>query len=326
MVKISKDHHQYALPKVAVTLLAQWAMAKWDEGSKQGRRPTRLCTMLIGTTVRAILPGVKRAYQVYKRVRCVYRQTTHMGKKVANQVATSSKVPSLIRWVEVICLVSEFAKMNYDDTINGTAVSRTAVSCARWVAIAVNMSESMTMDYIEHSKVIQAVICIYVMAGIWKGLENYLLCLSCEVKATDRKEEHVCQCDNERVDIDGEVYFDCDQGCDHHHGEQEEAEMDVTVMPATMATERLNSSQRDLGYDSDVYWMAVDNCCSSCITKLHGRFRWSHQESNGESKRIRGVHIIATVKGVFQWRITDNDGRCHTFLIRDSYYHENSPY
>ena len=32
------------------------------------------------------------------------------------------------------------------------------------------------------------------------------------------------------------------------------------------------------------------------------------------------------MKGVLRWRITDDEGRVHTFLIKDSYYHKESPY
>jgi hypothetical protein len=41
---------------------------------------------------------------------------------------------------------------------------------------------------------------------------------------------------------------------------------------------------------------------------------------------IGGVQVIATLKGSLRWRINDDDGRTHTFLIKNSFYHKDSPY
>jgi hypothetical protein len=283
--------------KLAATPPARWVKTRWDEVSKRGQRPPMLRTTLISTTARAILPGLKRVCQVSRRVCRVQRRASRADKKVVNKIVTSNRLPSLLRWIEIISLVIEFSKMNHD---NGTAASRTAASCARWVAIAVNMFESTVRERIEHCKITWAIICIYAVMFIWKSLQNYLLCSPCKIKAiTNSKEEPVQSSNNsESVDEDGEEYFDCVQGFDHCHGEQEEAEVDVTVMPAATAAKHLNDSQRDLGYDSDAYWMAVDNCCSSCITNCLSDFVGPTKKVLTRVKGIRGVHVIATMKGV----------------------------
>jgi hypothetical protein len=96
-------------------------------------------------------------------------------------------------------------------------------------------------------------------------------------------------------------------------------------MPATSSSHS-GRQQQDLGYDSDSFWMAVDNCCSACISNCIDDFVGPTREIIAKVKGIGGVQVMATRKGTLKWTIMDDDGKVHTFLIKDSFYHENSPY
>ena len=72
--------------------------------------------------------------------------------------------------------------------------------------------------------------------------------------------------------------------------------------------------------------MAVDNCCSACISNCIDDFVGPTREIIAKVKGIGGVQVLATRKGTLKWNLMDDDGKVHTFLIKDSFYHENSPY
>ena len=90
-------------------------------------------------------------------------------------------------------------------------------------------------------------------------------------------------------------------------------------MPATTKT-------RPRGcYDSDSFWIAVDNCCSKCITNNLQDFVSPPRKV---SVKVRGIggDVQATLVGTVKWRVEDDDGVTHTWLIPDTYYNATSPY
>ena len=130
---------------------------------------------------------------------------------------------------------------------------------------------------------------------------------------TDDDYVHTTQVDEQEK----ECFYDCLQ----------EEMGDVTFMPATSSSSgRDVLGQRDLGFDSDSHWVAVDNCCTSCISNCLDDFVGPMTRVTARVRGIGGVQVIATLKGSVRWRINDNDGRTHTFLIENSFYHKDSPY
>ena len=124
---------------------------------------------------------------------------------------------------------------------------------------------------------------------------------------------------------EGDDYYECKQELDDFFDPEDYEIEELTVMPTTLPGRTLKS-QSDLGYDPDSYWMAVDNCCSNCISNCLDDFVGPLQRVIARVKGIGGTQVVATMKGVLRWRITDDEGRVHTFLIKDSYYHKESPY
>jgi hypothetical protein len=88
---------------------------------------------------------------------------------------------------------------------------------------------------------------------------------------------------------------------------------------------KARATTKDLGYDTDSFLIAVDNCCSKCITN-------SMSDYVGEPKRIdkqvRGIggDVQVTYVGTVRWSIEDDDGMVHSFTIPETYYNRGSPY
>ncbi len=193
-----------------------------------------------------------------------------------------------------------------------TATSRGAVSLSTWVDIAVT-SFDLFSEHVECCEITRAATITYVVVGGLTIMQNCLSGSYTEDDKAGRKEEA----------DDEDNYYDCCQS----HEEQINAELEtLTFMPATLPNKGRKEGQPDLGFDSDSYWMAVDNCCSACISNCLADFVGPTRQVIAKVKGIGGSRVVATRKGVLRWRITDDDGKIHTFLIKDSYYHETSPY
>jgi hypothetical protein len=95
------------------------------------------------------------------------------------------------------------------------------------------------------------------------------------------------------------------------------------VMPAGA---RLQGSETGRWrYDSDSFWIAVNNCCSRCITNSMADFV---EPPKKVWMKVRGIggEVLASFQGTVKWSIADNKGKVHTFTIPNAYYHANSPY
>jgi GAG-pre-integrase domain len=78
-------------------------------------------------------------------------------------------------------------------------------------------------------------------------------------------------------------------------------------------------------YDSDSKLMAIDNCCSKCITNDVNDFIEPPMKVN---VRVHGVGGTVTAKlcGTVRWEIEDDDGVEHQQIIPGTYYNPDSEY
>ena len=77
-------------------------------------------------------------------------------------------------------------------------------------------------------------------------------------------------------------------------------------------------------YDSDSYLILIDNCCSACVTNNIKDFDCKPAKVNASVKGVGGA-IKLTHKGIVKWSFQDDQGRSHTFRIKDSFYAPNAP-
>jgi Reverse transcriptase (RNA-dependent DNA polymerase) len=78
-------------------------------------------------------------------------------------------------------------------------------------------------------------------------------------------------------------------------------------------------------YDSDSKLMAIDNCCSKCITNDLNDYIEPPAKVNTRVQGIGGT-ITATLCGTVRWEIEDDNGVVHQQTIPGTYYNPNSEY
>jgi GAG-pre-integrase domain len=78
-------------------------------------------------------------------------------------------------------------------------------------------------------------------------------------------------------------------------------------------------------YDSDSKLMAIDNCCSKCITNDLNDYIEPPAEVNMRVQGIGGT-VTATLCGTVRWDIEDDDGVVHQQIIPGTYYNPGSEY
>ena len=88
---------------------------------------------------------------------------------------------------------------------------------------------------------------------------------------------------------------------------------------------KARATTKDLGYDTDSFLIAVDNCCSKCITNSMSDFVGEPKKID---KQVRGIggDVQVTYVGTVRWSIEDDDGMVHSFTIPETYYNRGSPY
>ena len=77
-------------------------------------------------------------------------------------------------------------------------------------------------------------------------------------------------------------------------------------------------------FNTDSYPILIDNCCSACITNDLNDFEDKPVKVNARVKGVGGA-INLSHKGTIRWSFQDNEGRSHTFLIKDLFYARNAP-
>jgi hypothetical protein len=78
-------------------------------------------------------------------------------------------------------------------------------------------------------------------------------------------------------------------------------------------------------FDSDSKLMAIDNCCSKCITNKLSDYIEPPMRVNTRVQGIGGT-ITATLCGTVRWEIEDDNGVVHQQTIPGTYYNPNSEY
>ena len=78
-------------------------------------------------------------------------------------------------------------------------------------------------------------------------------------------------------------------------------------------------------FDSDIVTLQVDSCASRCTTNLLQDFVRPPQKVIGRVKGMGGDKMAVTAVGTVKWRVDDEDGVSHSFLIPGSLYIPDSP-
>jgi hypothetical protein len=78
-------------------------------------------------------------------------------------------------------------------------------------------------------------------------------------------------------------------------------------------------------FDSDIVTLQVDSCASRCTTNLLQDFVRPPQKVIGRVKGMGGDKMAVTAVGTVKWRVDDEDGVSHLFLIPGSLYIPDSP-
>jgi hypothetical protein len=139
-----------------------------------------------------------------------------------------------------------------------------------------------------------------------------------EHEFADAMQFNHCRYKDDEMDVE---FFDVDfdPGCD------EDRESPIDFLEAMNADMSAREQREDHGYDSDSYWIAVDNCCSRCITNSLTDFVKPPTRVNVSVRGIGGS-VTASLMGTVKWAIEDDDGVVHTFLIHNTYFNAASPY
>jgi hypothetical protein len=186
--------------------------------------------------------------------------------------------------------------------INCATTSRAAPSGSTWIDMVGTTFEAIKV--VNCCRIISTATIVYLVASNLVILQNHLIQYHQETLGDDE------------VEIDKEEGFvDCNQGLDDQSIARECESL--AFMPATSSSHS-GCQQQDMGYDSDSYWMAIDNCCSACISNCIDDFEGPTKAMVARVKGIGGVQVMATRKGTLKWSNADDDCKIHMFLIEDS--------
>jgi hypothetical protein len=231
-------------------------------------------------------------------------------KKIVNQVTTSIAAPNALQMMEFVAIAIK--------TIfkNSSTASKVAMSCLKWMGIVDGCITQQTNT--------RAVACMYMIMACMVLLQDWVNGDPGQQKLSNVDKYFISHEEEQDIkrtnchEVDDVCFYDCSQTLE-----------DFTFMPATTSSETGRNGirgQSDLGHNSDSYWLAVDNCCTSCISNCLSDFVRPMTKIMARVRGVGGVQVVVTMKGVLKWHIADDDGRIHTFLIKDSYYHQTSPY
>jgi hypothetical protein len=107
--------------------------------------------------------------------------------------------------------------------------------------------------------------------------------------------------------------------------DDEAIEIPKTTADAMSADIGDRARSEDHGYDSDSFWLAVDNGASRCITNCLSDYISPPKRVNIEVRGIGGP-VRANLMGTVKWSIEDDEGVVHSFLLPNTYYNADSPY
>jgi hypothetical protein len=307
---------RHVVKRVSKTILMTWRwfirsmdQSQYGASGVLGQAASRVLTT--GSRVRAMMIIVVLC--VFAGVLCAYqkqmKRKSRMIKSIINEIAVARILPSMAMSMHVIAGAYEIVCNNM------STVSRVTSCYLEWMGIVDNCCSKQQSSILVTACVFAIACCLVLLQDYWSNDD-----LEGPYDASDHaphRDGDDCapsKCSEE----DNDCFYECDQY----------SVSDITFMPATTSSSagRDRKGQSDLGLDSDSYWMAVDNCCTSCISNCLADFIGPMTKVVARMKGIGGVQIVASMKGTLRWRISDDDGRVHTFMIKDSFYHKSSPY
>ena len=100
--------------------------------------------------------------------------------------------------------------------------------------------------------------------------------------------------------------------------------LDSGLMKRVCYTSPNSEDSGAIPFDTDSFQILIHNCCSACITNNLNDFEGKPVKVNARVKGVGGA-INLSHKGTVRWSIQDDEGRSHTFLIKDSFYARNAP-
>jgi GAG-pre-integrase domain len=104
---------------------------------------------------------------------------------------------------------------------------------------------------------------------------------------------------------------------------QRAAERIINTAIAYQATNRVEKGVPQ--FDSDSYIIAIDNCCSRCITNSLSDYVGPTTKTRTRVKGVGG-DLDVSIKGTVHSTIEADNGTTHTHVIPDVYYNKHTPY
>jgi hypothetical protein len=264
----------------------RWFIQKLDQSQQGASGLVGHAILTVTTASRLRTALIIGAICLFASVLSVYQNEMRRKlltiKSIINGVAMSRVMPSTAISMQFIAIAYETVCNNW------SAVSRVTSSRLNWMGIVDGCSKQQTS--------VTTTACIYAIACCLVLLQDCLIHGSheesgyaCTLAPHQDGDEIMLTSPNE----DDECFYDCDQSMN-----------DVTFMSATTSNSpgRAMKGQGDLGLDSDSYWMAVDNCCTYCIsncltdfigpmTKVTSFSSSSLSESFSSSDTAVGMHV-----------------------------------
>ena len=97
----------------------------------------------------------------------------------------------------------------------------------------------------------------------------------------------------------------------------------LTVLSALLchsAEQQIAGKEREAIFDTDSGLVGIDNRCTACISHDKDDFVGPLRETDRVIKGFGGAVTRKLMIGTISWKWTDDDGKLHRFIIKDSYY------
>jgi hypothetical protein len=85
------------------------------------------------------------------------------------------------------------------------------------------------------------------------------------------------------------------------------------------AKSSVQKRKKQLEFDTDSYDILIDNCCSHSFTNCKEDFIEPPVKSRVKVRGYNG-HTESTMVGTVKWKIQDDNGKIHNFILPDTYY------
>jgi hypothetical protein len=85
------------------------------------------------------------------------------------------------------------------------------------------------------------------------------------------------------------------------------------------AKSSVQKRRKQLEFDTDSYDILIDNCCSHSLANCKEDIIESPVKSRVKVRGYNG-HTESTMVGTVKWKIQDDNGKIHNFILPDTYY------